>query len=89
MFLFHDESIFHSNDDQNLKWGVKGENIMKGKSKGAGIMVSDFIYENNGFLALSETEYEEAKKSNPSLTLENAKIKRDTGTFYVANKKSC
>ncbi len=59
VFLFHDESIFHSND---LKWGIKGEKIMKGKSKGAGIMVSDFIHEKNVFLLLSETEYEEAKK---------------------------
>ena len=57
VYFFHDESTFHSNDDQTLKWGIKGEKIMKHKSKGAGIMVSDFIDDHNGFLA----EYEEAK----------------------------
>lgn len=40
---------------------------MKTKSKGAGIMVSDFIDEHCGFLALSDAEYEAAKKSNPSI----------------------
>lgn len=39
VFFFHDESTFNSNDDQNLKWGMKGEKIMKKKSRGAGIMV--------------------------------------------------
>jgi len=33
VFIFHDESIFHSNDDQNLKWGIKGEKIMKKKQR--------------------------------------------------------
>ena len=29
VFLFHDESTFNANDDQNMKWGIKGEKIMK------------------------------------------------------------
>ena len=41
--------------------------MMKPKSKGAGIMVSDFINEHNGFLALSDDEYEGAKPSNPNI----------------------
>ena len=49
VFICHDESTFHANDDQNLKWGVKRELIMKRKSKGSGIMVSDFIDEHIGF----------------------------------------
>ena len=37
-------------------------------SNRAGIMVSDFIDEKNVFFgALSETEYEEAKKTNPDI----------------------
>ena len=51
--FFHDESTFMSNEDQALQWGLKGEKIMKPKIKGAGIMVSDFIDEPNGFLALT------------------------------------
>ncbi len=67
VFIFHDESTFNANDDdQSLKWGVKGEKIMKKKSRGAGIMVSDFIEEKNGFLALNDAEYEIAKTNNPA-----------------------
>ena len=65
--FFHDESMFMSNEDQTTQWGMKGEKMMKPKSKGAGIMVSDFIDEHNGFLALSDTEYEAAKSSNPRI----------------------
>ena len=39
---------------------------MKPKGKGAGIMVSDFIDEHHGFLALSDEEHEQAKLVNPS-----------------------
>ena len=62
--LFHDESTFMSNEDQPTQWGMKGEKMMKPKSKGAGIMVSDFIDEHNGFLALSDDEYQAAIESN-------------------------
>ena len=48
-------------------WGVKGQKVIKPKSKGAGIMVSDFIDEFNGFLALTDEEYEQAKASNPGM----------------------
>lgn len=69
VYLFRDESTFHSNEDQDLKWGIKGEKILKQKSKVAGIMVSDFIHNHNGFLALNDAEYEEAKKSKPSMKM--------------------
>ena len=65
--FFHDESTFMSNEDQPTQWGMKGEKMLKPKSKGAGIMVSDFIDEHNGFLALSDEEYDAAKVSNPRI----------------------
>ena len=40
---------------------------MKPKSKGAGIMVSDFIDEHNGFLALIDEERSRSKQSNPTI----------------------
>ena len=40
------------------------EGRVKPNSKGAGIMVSDFVDEHNGFLALSDDEYEAAKVTN-------------------------
>ena len=63
----HDESTFMSNEDQPTQWGMKGEKMMKPKSKGAGIMVSDFIDEHNGFLALSDEEHDRVKVSNPRI----------------------
>lgn len=36
------------------------------KSKGAGIMVSDYIDQHNSFLQLSDTEYQQASVSNPN-----------------------
>ena len=65
--FFHDESTFQANDDQSLQWGQKDEKIMKPKSKGAGIMVSDFIDEHNGFLVLTEEEYLRAKQSSSTI----------------------
>ena len=65
--FFHDESTFMSNEDQPTQWGMKGEKMMKPKSKGAGIMVSDFIDEHNGFLALSDDEYQAAKALKPNI----------------------
>lgn len=62
----HDESTFQANDDQRLQWGLEGTKIMKHKSKGAGIMVSDFIDEHTGFLSLNDEEYERYKQVNPN-----------------------
>ena len=64
--IFHDESTFHANEYQATFWGEKGTTVMRPKSRGSGIMVSDFIEENNGYLALTQAEYDEAKKSDSS-----------------------
>ena len=53
-----------SNEDQTTQWGMKGEKMLKPKSKGSGIMVSDIIDEHNGFLALSDEEHDRAKALN-------------------------
>ena len=68
--FFHDESTFQSNDDQSTFWGEKGTAIMRPKSKGAGIMVSDFIDEINGFLRLTQEEYDQAKQNDPNIWIE-------------------
>ncbi len=66
--LFHDESTFHVNEDQNFAWGQKGEHMLRPKSKGSGIMVSDFVDERSGYLALTDDEFTEARKTNPNIT---------------------
>ena len=58
VMIFHDESTFNANDNQTVQWGVKGEGMLRPKSKGSGIMVSDFIDERNGYLCLTTEEFE-------------------------------
>ena len=52
-------------EDQSIQWGLKGTKAMKPKSRGAGIMVSDIVDEHSDFLALTDDEYEKAKRVNP------------------------
>ena len=61
VILFHDETTFQANDDQSTVWVEKGTSVMLPKSKGSGIMLSDFIEERNGFLCLTHEEYNRAK----------------------------
>ena len=42
---------------------------MKPKSKGAGIMVSDFVDQHHGFLAFSSDQYERVKETDPDLPM--------------------
>ena len=65
--IFHDESTFHANEDQKSMWGVKGEHMLRPKSKGAGYMVSDFVDEHNGYLALTDEEFDRASQTNPGI----------------------
>ena len=41
--IFHDESTFQANDDQTKFLGAKDMVFLRPKSRGVGIMVSDFI----------------------------------------------
>ena len=83
--LFHDETTFQSNEDQPTLWAEKGTTVMRPKSRGSGIMVSDFIGEKHGYLELTQEEYDEAKKTDPTIhkharqTLEYGKEKKGIG----------
>ena len=50
---FHDETTFQANEDQPTLWTAKGTSVMRPKSNGSGIMVSDFIDEKNGYSKLT------------------------------------
>ena len=65
--IFHNESTFQANDDQLKFWGTEDMTFLRPKSKGAGIMVSDFIEEKNGYLKLTDAPYELAKQSHPNI----------------------
>jgi hypothetical protein len=55
--VYHDESIYNSNEGQT--WMAK--------TKGSGLMVSDFIEEHDGYLSLSDQQLEQAKAANPDI----------------------
>ena len=46
----HDESTFYANCDQSHYWGDSQTSVLKQKSLGNSIMVSDFIDECDGYL---------------------------------------
>lgn len=65
--IFHDESTFQANEDQPTLWAEKGASVMRPKSKGSGIMVSDFIEERAGYLHLTDSEYARARQGDASI----------------------
>ena len=67
VLLFHDESTFHSNEDQGWMWAEKGKQPIRPKGIGRGIMVSDFVDEFNGLLTLTAEEFERGKLMYPDL----------------------
>lgn len=61
----HDESCFHANDQQKTLWLRDDEQQLRQKSKGRVIHVSDFIVEQHGRLALSQSQVEANRKKSP------------------------
>ena len=66
VLIYHDESIFNTNEGQQWFWGTGDEPYIQPKTKGAGIMVSDFVDQHNGYLQLSEEEHCRACVSDPN-----------------------
>ena len=65
MLIYHDGSIFNTNEGQQWFWGTGDEPFIQPKTEGAGIMVSDFIDQHSGFLQLSDEEHHLACASDP------------------------
>ena len=55
---FHDESAYNTTEDTSTLWGEKGKLPNKPKGRGSSIMVSEFIEEKDGYLALSDEQYD-------------------------------
>ena len=62
--LFHDES---TNDYERTQWGTKDDHMLVPKSRGAGIIVSDFISEKDGYLKLTDEEFAAGRETLPCL----------------------
>ena len=56
--ICHDESTYNANDDQSVIRADDTIQKIKPKGKGSGRKVSDLIDEYNGFLQLTDDEYE-------------------------------
>ena len=58
--LYHDVSIYNSNDGQTWMWGEEDKPALQLKTKESGIMVFDFIDEHDGYLCLSSQQSQQA-----------------------------
>ena len=67
VLLYHDESSFHANEAPSWQWAEEGKLAIRPKSMGRGIMVSDFISEHGGYLALTDEEYVTAEERYPEI----------------------
>ena len=54
--VVHDECTFYANSDQSFFWGDGHTNVLRQKSLGASIIVSDFTAEVSGFVRDDEGE---------------------------------
>ena len=41
--IFHDESSFHANEGQSITWAEERRVLIRLKTQGRGLMVSDFV----------------------------------------------
>ena len=67
--IIHDDStliLMPTTMNEYLQWGTSESQLIRPKSRGSGIMVSDFITEKDGFLQLTEEEYQAAKELDQS-----------------------
>ena len=91
VLIFHDESIFNVNEGQTWVWGSEDHPFIKPKTKGAGIMVSDFIDQHNGFLRLTEMEHKQivSATKNPDFP-KTARVQleygADKGGYWTSEK---
>jgi hypothetical protein len=71
VWIYQDEAVYHSNDFQNASFWLKfGEHVLKKKGQGQLIMVSAFVCERYGNLALPEDLVEANARLPPSECLE-------------------
>ena len=63
VMIYHDESSFHANEGQSWQWAEEDKQMLRPKSQGRGLMISDFIEEHGGYLQLAPDEHEIAKVS--------------------------
>ena len=57
IFWFHDDSSYNANDDQPTMWKDQIMQVMQPKGRGAGLILSYFIEERDGYLMLCTKQW--------------------------------
>ena len=68
VLIYHDECIFHANEGESILWAEEGKIPIRPKTQGRGLMVSDFVTEHDGLLALTDEEYIKAHEYNSRIS---------------------
>lgn len=66
--IYHDESIYNTNEGQAWMWGEEDRPALLPKTKGSGIMVSDFVDEHDGYLCLTSGQHQQAQMVSPGIS---------------------
>ena len=67
VLIYHDESIFNTNEGQTWMWAEPDTPVIQPKTQGSGIMVSNFVEQYGGYLHLNEEEFAVVKETNPDI----------------------
>ena len=65
VLIYHDESIFSTNEGQIWMWASDDMPVIQPKTKGSGIMVIGFTDQHSGFLQLTDEEHAVATTIDP------------------------
>lgn len=60
--------------------------MLRPKSKGSGIMISDFIDERIGYLALTDEEFKKAKEEDITITRESLEYGESREGYWNSDK---
>ena len=77
--MYHDESIYNSNEGQTWVWGQEKRPVLLPKTKGSGMMVSDFIDEYDGYLRLTDAQFSLARTDNSAIS-QSARVTFEYGS---------
>ena len=86
VLIYHDESVFHANEDHAYSWAESGRRIIKPKGQGQGLMVSDFIDEHQGYLRLTVNQLNAANYTGPPQARQILKIGANAEGFWTNDK---
>ena len=64
VFIYHDESIFNTNEGQSWMWASEDTPVIQPQTKGFGMMASDFVDQQNEYLKLTDAEFVAVRRAD-------------------------